>query len=211
LLDTVIGTVAAPQPITVTGAGANTVVLANVIFDRAGSTIPVGAEATTTIVDFSGNVRSATHSGVPLTATGSAADRLTAAGTYVEQAFGRHVKVTPRFTPLATTNPPPGDVFIAHTTGIVTAGTYCVVLQVQVQGSAANTQLFGTVVVDGVNQGGFQIETGIANGVYPFTAVVSVPFTAGDHTIDMRIGLGGGSGTVTALAGQVKTYKESTP
>jgi len=207
LLSSVIGTPAAPGTINATGAAVGTVIISDVIFNRAGSIGLAGTELATLVTDFGGDVRAPTHNGVALTTAGLATEFLARDGLYKSKIFGDWFKPSLRLTPLNTSAAPPGVSYLLHTTDNQVAGIYMITISLLIRGSASNTQLYGDLVVDGVSLGAFNTTTGIANGVAVFGATLTLVWAAGVHTVELTVALGGGAGSVTGVAGFINTWR----
>jgi len=178
---------------------------------------PAVADTTGTLALARGGTGATTQPGaanavLPLQA-GNASSLLTTNGSDVSWAapsvFGTQYSSSERFTPLGTSAAPPGVSFLLHTTPSVPAGVYIVLLSYFLTGSAANTQLWTDLIVDGAPLSGPFLETGIANGRFVFGSALRFSWSAAAHTIELSVGRGGGSGTVTANGAVIQVWRIS--
>jgi len=212
LFASVIGTTAAPGTIDATGAGPGAVRLLAVSFDRAGSTIPVGAETgavlRSTALEY-GPAVPASWSPVPSTVK-VGLDQLMA----LHQAFGKVAGTNRRTTPLTTATlpgPPPyagASVFFSLGSPgspiLLSPGTYAAWVGLVIKADQSNTEYWfdARVIGNPSAEGPAQQPLGKADAQAPYTFTLTFDIVAPTpFYVDIIVAKGDGAGNVTYVSG----------
>jgi len=107
-----------------------------------------------------------------------------------------------RNTPL-TTSSATLQIYQTLVSSSLPAGTYTVSVGLVCSGSNSGSQLTAQLRINGIPAGGPLVETGIADGVFPFGAVLPLVWPGGVLTIETYVAHAGGAGSSTYLAGNL--------
>ena len=107
-----------------------------------------------------------------------------------------------RNTPLTTTSATL-QIYQTLISSSLPAGTYTVTVGLVCSGSNAGSQLRADLRLNGGSLGGPFVETGIADGVFPFAGIIPIVWPGGVITLEIFVAHAGGPGESTYPAGNL--------